>query len=80
MGPFRTDKDVSKSFAVNIEDSFGLLGEKNSFEYRNKQYKIGRQLSEKECKDLIRLIQKTADKTSQNQVEKAKLKTENQSS
>ncbi len=80
MGPFRTDKDVSKSFAVNIEDSFWFVGgEKIQFEYRNKQYKIGRQLSEKECKDLIRLIQKQQTKH-QNQVEKAKLKTENQSS
>jgi hypothetical protein len=59
MGPLTVEELSSKSLTVNIEDSFWFIGgERIRFSYRDKQHKLGRQLTQEESKDLARLIKK----------------------
>jgi len=59
MGPFTVEELSSRSITVNIEDSFWFIGgERIQFSYKDKQRKFGRQLTQEESKDLVRLIQK----------------------
>ncbi len=59
MSDFEIDRINPKSVTINIEDSFWFLGgERIKVKGKGKYLRFGRQLSEKECDDLVRLIKK----------------------